>query len=115
MAVADTNYRFVYVDIGSYGKDCDSTICKRSSLWTSIQINMLELPSERAVLGTEGQNVPYFFVGDEGFALNRNIRCLPGDAGVPAGKNERARARPAARRHANEADGKADNSHLVPP
>jgi hypothetical protein len=26
MAVADTNYRFVYVDIGSYGKDWDSTI-----------------------------------------------------------------------------------------
>jgi hypothetical protein len=26
MAVADTNYRFVYVDIGSYGKDCDSMI-----------------------------------------------------------------------------------------
>ena len=28
MAVADTNYRFVYVDIGSYGKDCDSTTFK---------------------------------------------------------------------------------------
>ena len=26
MAVADTNYRFVYADIGGYGKDCDSTI-----------------------------------------------------------------------------------------
>ena len=26
MAVADTNYRFMYVDIGSYGKDCGSTI-----------------------------------------------------------------------------------------
>jgi len=47
MAVADTNYRFVYVDIGSYGKDCGSTIFKRSTLWTSIQTNMLELPSER--------------------------------------------------------------------
>ena len=47
MAVADTNYRFVYVDIGSYGKDCDSTVFKRSTLWTSIQTNMLELPSER--------------------------------------------------------------------
>jgi hypothetical protein len=34
MAVADTNYRLVYVDIGSYGKDCDSTIFKRSALWT---------------------------------------------------------------------------------
>ena len=28
MAVEDTNYRFVYVDIGSYGKDCDSTTLK---------------------------------------------------------------------------------------
>ena len=73
MVVADTNYRFVYVDIGSYGKDCDSTIFKRSTLWTSIQTNMLELPSERPLSGTEGPNVPHFFVGDVGFALNRNI------------------------------------------
>ena len=28
MAVADTNCRFVHVDIGSYGKDCDSTMLK---------------------------------------------------------------------------------------
>ena len=40
---------------------------------TSIQRNMLELPSERPLSGTEGPDVPYFFVGDEGFALNRNI------------------------------------------
>jgi len=73
MAMVDSNYRFVYVDIGSYGKDCDSTIFKRSTIWTSIQTNMLELPSERPVSGTEGPNVPHFFEGDEGFALNRNI------------------------------------------
>ena len=73
MAVADTNYRFVYVDIGSYGKDCGSTIFKRSALWTSIPTNVLELPSERPLSGTEGPNVPHFFVRDEGFALNRNI------------------------------------------
>ena len=71
MAVADTNYRFVYVDIGSYGKDCDSTVFKRSTLWTSIQIIMLELPSERPLSVTEGPHVPHFFVGDEEFALNR--------------------------------------------
>jgi len=34
---------------------------------------MLELPSERPLAGTEGPNVPYFLVGDERFALNRNI------------------------------------------
>ena len=64
MAGADTNYRFVYVDVGSYGKVCDSTTFKRSTLWTSIQTNMLELPSKRPLSGTEGPNVPYFFVGD---------------------------------------------------
>jgi len=47
IAVADTNYGFVYVDIGSYGKACDSTVFKRSTPWTSIQTNMLELSSER--------------------------------------------------------------------
>jgi hypothetical protein len=73
MAVSDTNYCFVYADIGSYGKDCDSTIFKRFTLWTSIQTNMFELPSERPLSGTEGPYAPYFFVGDEGFALNRNI------------------------------------------
>ena len=34
---------------------------------------MLELPGERPLSGTEVPNVPHFFVGDEGFALNRNI------------------------------------------
>jgi len=76
MAVADTNYRFVYVGIGSYGKDCDSTIFKRSTLWTSVQTNKLELPIERPLSGTENPNVSYFFVGDEGFALNKNILRL---------------------------------------
>jgi hypothetical protein len=34
---------------------------------------MLELASERPLSETEGPNVPYFFVGDERFALNRNM------------------------------------------
>ena len=37
---------------------------------------MLELPSERPLSGTEGPNVPHFFVGDKGLALNRNIHIL---------------------------------------
>lgn len=32
MAVADSKYRFVYVNIGSFGKDCDPTIFKQSTL-----------------------------------------------------------------------------------
>ena len=73
MASADINYRCVFVGIGSYGKDCDCTVFKRSTLWTSIQTNVLELPSERPLIVTEGPTVPYFFVGDEGFAPKTNI------------------------------------------
>jgi hypothetical protein len=56
-----------------YGKDRDSTIFKGSTLWISIQTNMLELARVRPLSGTEGPNVPCFFVGDEGLALNSNI------------------------------------------
>jgi len=31
IAVADTNCRFVYVDIGSYGKDCDYGLKKKAN------------------------------------------------------------------------------------
>jgi len=77
----------MYVDIGSYGKDCDSTVFKQSTLWTSIQTNMLELPSERHLSGTEGPNVPHFFLGDEGFALNRNILQPFGESNLSVKKN----------------------------
>ena len=61
------------IDIGSYGEKFDSSIFKLSTLWISIQIFMLELPSEVPLSGTECQNVPYFLVGDEGFVQNTNI------------------------------------------
>jgi len=73
MAVAVANYRFVYVDIGSYGKDCDSTVFKRSSLWISVINNKLEIPIETNVTGIENHKLPYFFVGDEAFALHKHL------------------------------------------
>ncbi|KAF0715920.1 protein ALP1-like [Aphis craccivora] len=36
MAVADADYRFVYANIGSYGKDCDSNVFQKCQLWRSI-------------------------------------------------------------------------------
>lgn len=73
IAVADSSYRFVYVNIGSFGKDCDSSIFKQCSLWSSIERNVQELPEEKRLPGTEGPTVPYFFVGDEAFALHKHL------------------------------------------
>jgi hypothetical protein len=56
-----------------YGKDYDSTIFKRSMLWTSIHTNILELTSKRPLSGTEGPNAPYFFVCDNVFKKSAKL------------------------------------------
>ncbi|CAL1300128.1 unnamed protein product [Larinioides sclopetarius] len=44
MGIADSKYRFVFVHIGSYGKDCDSSIFKETQLWKSIESSSKNLP-----------------------------------------------------------------------
>lgn len=73
MAVVDSRYRFIFVDVGSHGKECDSSVFKKSTLWQSIETNTQQLPKERCLPGTESPKVPYFFVGDEAFGLHTNL------------------------------------------
>jgi hypothetical protein len=73
MFMADTNYQSVCVDIGGYGEVCDSTIFKRPYVMDINSNKCVAIPGERPFAGTESPTVPRFFVGDEGFALNKNI------------------------------------------
>lgn len=73
MAVADSKYRFTYVNIGSYGKDCDASIFKETSLWKSIENNQSEIPEDEFIPGLDSIEIPYFFLGDEGFGLHRHL------------------------------------------
>ncbi|PNF19561.1 hypothetical protein B7P43_G18008 [Cryptotermes secundus] len=62
LALADSNYQFVCVDVGSYGKDSDCSIFKNSSLWTAL------VPKREQFCGVTSA-VPYVIVGDEAFVL----------------------------------------------
>lgn len=73
MAVADSKYRFTFVQIGSYGKDCDSSVFKQSTLWKSIETGSQQLPEEKCLPGTESPMVPYFLVGDAAFGLHKHL------------------------------------------
>lgn len=73
MAIADSQYRFLYVDVGSYGKDADSTIFKRSSFWNMLQSNLLCIPKENPLNENGGISTPFVLVGDEGFPLHTNL------------------------------------------
>lgn len=41
LAVAESEYCFEYVDVGSFGKDCDPSIFKQSTSWQSILTNLI--------------------------------------------------------------------------
>lgn len=49
LAIADANYKFIYVDVGSYGKDSDSTIFKNSAFWKNLKKNNLNIPASKIV------------------------------------------------------------------
>lgn len=68
MAIADADYRFIYVDIGAYGKDCDSSILQQTVFWKKVKENKLHIPPP-APLGeaNDADPLPYVFIGDEAF------------------------------------------------
>lgn len=72
LAIADANYKFIYVDVGSFGKDADSTIFKNSSLWKKLESNNLNIPASTRLSGGNVK-LPYAFVGDEAFGLNMHL------------------------------------------
>lgn len=72
LVIADTNYRFIYVDIGSFGKDSDSTIFRNSLLLEKLEKNCLNIPAPTPNNTFPGidTTLPYAFVGDEAFGLD---------------------------------------------
>jgi len=72
LAVVDSDYKFIYVDVGSFGKDSDSTIFKNSSFGTLLANESLHIPRPSQLPNTN-ETVPYVFVGDEAFGLSKNV------------------------------------------
>lgn len=79
LAIVDAKYRFVVVDVGSYGRNSDGGILSNSKLGEKLQSNQLEIPPNKCLPGTTC-NAPHVFVGDEAFPLSQNImRPFPSD------------------------------------
>lgn len=47
LAVCDSNYRFSFVDIGSYGKSSNSSVFNYSVLWKRLKNQSLNIPAQR--------------------------------------------------------------------
>lgn len=78
LAIVDSKYRFVYVDIGAFGKECDSTVFHNTKLYELLLQGHLPLPEPKCLPGLQTP-VPHVFVADEGLPLTNNVlRPYPG-------------------------------------
>ncbi len=67
-AVVDADYNFLYVDVGGQGRISDGGIYQNCSLYQKLQRNKLNFPEDEPLENRE-RKIPYFFLGDEAFAL----------------------------------------------
>lgn len=73
LAVCDSAYKFVLIDVGAYGKFGDSAIFQNSNFYKNMQENRLNIPEPTPISESSDVCLPYVFVGDEAFALSRNL------------------------------------------
>ncbi|XP_008181154.1 uncharacterized protein LOC103308833 [Acyrthosiphon pisum] len=71
LAIVDADCKFIFVDIGSYGKEGDSGIFNKSIIAENIRTGDYfpspgKLPSSNEIL-------PYVHIGDEAFRLDRHM------------------------------------------
>jgi len=73
LAIVDANYKFVYIDVGAFGKESDSTLFEKTPFYKKLVNNQLNIPKCQPLPGTTSPNMAYTFIGDEAFSLSQNM------------------------------------------
>ncbi|XP_071510863.1 uncharacterized protein [Diadema antillarum] len=68
LAVVDSQYKFMYLDVGSNGSCSDAGIFKDSELYSALEEGAAALPPPEP-LPDDDHPIPLFFVGDDAFGL----------------------------------------------
>lgn len=72
LAMVDANYKFVAIDVGSFGKEGDSGIFLKSNMGQQVLNGSFGFPEPSKLPGSD-KIVPYVIVGDEAFRLHKHI------------------------------------------
>ena len=68
MAVADANYRFLYVDVGAEGGAGDGGTWDNCSLAEAMELNQVHLPPDD-FMPNDSMAIPFHFVADDAFPM----------------------------------------------
>lgn len=78
-AVVDANYNFIFVGIECQGRILASGVFQNCALYQKLQREGLNLPKPQQ-LPERNKDIPYFFIGDEAFALTTSLmKVFPGN------------------------------------
>lgn len=69
IAIVNSNYEFIYVDVGKNGRLSDAGIIEFTRFYEELKKGKLELPDNNETVN----NLNFVFLSDEGFALHDNI------------------------------------------
>lgn len=72
MGIANANYEFIYIDIGTNGRISDGGVLQKTTFFQRLNSKRLNLPSPRKPSG-HSEELPYVFIGDEAFALRTDF------------------------------------------
>lgn len=78
LALVDAYYKFIIVDVGSFGKNSDGGILSHSEMGKALERKTFNVPPDENLPGTTIK-APYVIVGDEAFPLKTYLmRPYPG-------------------------------------
>ena len=66
MGICDAKYRFLFVSIGSYGRDNDASIFFQTDICKGVENGVFPIPPPSVI---SGYLLPYVFTGDDIFPL----------------------------------------------
>lgn len=70
MAISDSNYKFIRVNVGAYGSEGDSGIFFGDKVGKKIYNDTLPLPNDTII---DGIKIPFYFIADDAFPLQKRI------------------------------------------
>ncbi|KAF0713367.1 protein ANTAGONIST OF LIKE HETEROCHROMATIN PROTEIN 1-like, partial [Aphis craccivora] len=74
MALVDSNYCFLSIDVGAYGREGDPNVFKKSPLGKKLYDRQLDIPLPKKLPNDDdGVEQPFVIVGDKAFALHENL------------------------------------------
>lgn len=80
LALVDPDYKFIIIDVGSYGRNSDGGVFSQSAMGRALAEDQLQLPADAELPGaSEIGPMPHVIVADAAFPLKRYImRPYPG-------------------------------------